>query len=518
MNKRNSHTIDLEIKVGKDDELISTTDLRGVITDVNDTFCKIAGYTRHELIGKNHNIVRHPDMPKGAFKDLWTKLESGESWRGAVKNRCKNGEYYWVDAFVTPIYKGSELCGFQSVRKQLKPKYRSRAEAAYKKLVKNTSNSKSRMSKTNRNWLAYKMIAFSLLVSAFMYSGYAGAIAIGLNALVAFILFREEVCSTNQYFRRLQDKYDSISRLVFSGSEASGISDFHIKKLESTIGTILGSLKHSSRILEERAENLMLATMKAKASADKQSQEISLIDTSIKEMSSTITNVAENTHIASQRVDEANSFCNEASVSMSSNRTKVKELEVDIAKAADSTNNLVKEAVKIGDVMNEIQGIADQTNLLALNAAIEAARAGEHGRGFSVVAEEVRSLSNRTHTAAESIKGSVSSIEETLKKLSSEMTNSLSVAGECVEDAKVSQELIHRLNDAISSISEITIQISTATEEQSAASKEISKNVENINIESLENLKQTESISLDTANIASKAEDMASMCIAFNKY
>ena len=104
MARHNKHLIDEEVDFDENVELVSTTDKRGVITYVNDEFCETSGFTREDLINKNHNVIRHPDMPKAAFKDLWEHLSQGQAWRGAVKNRCKDGRYYWVDAFVTPIF------------------------------------------------------------------------------------------------------------------------------------------------------------------------------------------------------------------------------------------------------------------------------------------------------------------------------------------------------------------------------------------------------------------------------
>lgn len=86
------------------EQLVSTTDLDGRITYANNEFCEVSGYTLDELVGQHHNIVRHPNMPKAAFGDLWDKLKRGDSWRGMVKNLCKNGDFYWVDAYVTPLY------------------------------------------------------------------------------------------------------------------------------------------------------------------------------------------------------------------------------------------------------------------------------------------------------------------------------------------------------------------------------------------------------------------------------
>ncbi|MDP5039362.1 MAG: PAS domain-containing protein, partial [Paraglaciecola sp.] len=121
MSKRNQNIINEEVKFNQGEELVSVTDTRGVILYANPQFCQIAGYTVEELIGQNHNVVRHPDMPKAAFADMWDKLKAKQAWRGAVKNRCKDGRYYWVDAFVTPVYEKNQLTGYQSVRTVLKP-------------------------------------------------------------------------------------------------------------------------------------------------------------------------------------------------------------------------------------------------------------------------------------------------------------------------------------------------------------------------------------------------------------
>lgn len=119
--------------------LISTTDPKSYITYANDDFCDIAGYSREELLGNPHNMVRHADMPKQAFKQLWEYLKQGQSWMGLVKNQCKNsGEHYWVSAFATPIKNESgEIIEYQSVRSQATQEQIKRAESLYSKMRNN---------------------------------------------------------------------------------------------------------------------------------------------------------------------------------------------------------------------------------------------------------------------------------------------------------------------------------------------------------------------------------------------
>ncbi|MDO9190468.1 MAG: methyl-accepting chemotaxis protein [Sulfurimicrobium sp.] len=114
--------------------LVSKTDLKGVITYANETFIELSGFPREELIGKSHNMVRHPEMPPQAFEDLWSTVKSGRPWRGCVKNRCKNGDYYWVDAFVVPVRKNDQTIGYMSVRSEPSRQQVQEAETLYRQL------------------------------------------------------------------------------------------------------------------------------------------------------------------------------------------------------------------------------------------------------------------------------------------------------------------------------------------------------------------------------------------------
>ncbi|MCB4360426.1 methyl-accepting chemotaxis protein [Quatrionicoccus australiensis] len=129
--KNNQPVTQREIAFPPNTYLVSRTDLKGCISYANDAFVAISGFTREELIGQNHNLVRHPDMPEAAFRDLWATVKSGLPWRGLVKNRCKNGDYYWVEAFVVPLKKDGQVTGYMSVRTPARRDKRAAAEAAY---------------------------------------------------------------------------------------------------------------------------------------------------------------------------------------------------------------------------------------------------------------------------------------------------------------------------------------------------------------------------------------------------
>ena len=114
------------------DSIVSKTDQKGIITYINEDFLRVSGFTKDELLGSSHNIVRHPDMPPEAFEDFWNSLKAGRPWTGMVKNRCKNGDFYWVLANATPYRENGQLVGYMSVRTKPSRAQIEAADAAYR--------------------------------------------------------------------------------------------------------------------------------------------------------------------------------------------------------------------------------------------------------------------------------------------------------------------------------------------------------------------------------------------------
>lgn len=132
--RNNQPVTQREISLAPQQKLISTTNDRGVITYCNDAFVEISGFDRADLIGAPQNIVRHPDVPPAVFAHMWGALKQGRPWMGIVKNRSRNGDHYWVNAYVTPIFEGSQVVGFESVRVKPTTDQIRRAESLYKRI------------------------------------------------------------------------------------------------------------------------------------------------------------------------------------------------------------------------------------------------------------------------------------------------------------------------------------------------------------------------------------------------
>jgi aerotaxis receptor len=174
--KNNQPVTQREVHFPPNTYLVSRTDLKGVITYANDAFVDISGFSREELIGKNHNLVRHPDMPEAAFRDLWTTVKSGLPWRGLVKNRCKNGDFYWVEAFVVPLKKNGQPTGYMSVRTPAPSDKRAAAEAAYA-----AAGQKGRLPSTGRKTPSIRTRLWAAMGALLVMMGIIGLS--GLNGL-----------------------------------------------------------------------------------------------------------------------------------------------------------------------------------------------------------------------------------------------------------------------------------------------------------------------------------------------
>jgi len=177
--KINMPVTDKEVFMKEGEILVSRTDLKGIIVDANDSFVAMSGFTRQELIGMNHNIVRHPDMPEAAFEDMWQCLKQMRPWTGLVKNRTKKGDFYWVDANVIPVFKGGKVSGYLSVRRLPKRDKIAAAETLYQKV-----NAKS---------ATIKPTGVSALIKTVTEIGIWHKTTVALSALLApnlFLLYR----------------------------------------------------------------------------------------------------------------------------------------------------------------------------------------------------------------------------------------------------------------------------------------------------------------------------------------
>ncbi len=460
------------------ERIISTTNAKGILTSYNNTFFNISGFPVEELDGKNHNVVRHPDMPPAAFEDLWSTVKKNHSWMGIVKNRCKNGDHYWVDAFVTPISENGQIVEYQSVRSKPNAERVKRAETIYQRINDDKTPFKKQLSLQNKLYLTSAITVLPMLLALFAAPQLAWlaalvSIALGLGLTNLFCKPLRELCQqTKEHVDNplmchiYTGRTDEIGQLMLAN-----------KMVRSELDAVVSRLDFSSDQLSETARSSSQVAQQSNDCIQKQQKTVSEIATAISQMSMAVHEVAQNTQQAAESTQQADAETEKGKHTTDKTIQAIHSLAENIGSAAGVINRLDEESKAISSVLDVIREIAEQTNLLALNAAIEAARAGELGRGFAVVADEVRTLATRTQDSIAEIESMIKRVQNSVHEATSTMQESSNRAEACSNQSSEISEFLTTITNSVASISNMTLQIANAAEEQSAVSTEITNNV-----------------------------------------
>ncbi len=510
------HVTGREYILREGETIVLATDLEGRITYVNEDFLRISGHEPSEVIGSSQSILRHPAMPREPFADLMRTVRGGKAWSGLMKNRCKNGDHYWVDIQAAPIFQGGQVTGFTSIR--TRPS-RERVEAAervygamaegrrgvriHEGVISTAGPARRALARAAGASLRARVAAHSIVgAGLFAALGVLGAGSLPVMALAAagaawclvggLALYRPVASAV----RRMRADIERISSGDLSG------------RIQSGGAAELASLAHGLRILQI---NMKLLIVRIKESA-------SVVVSGVREIAQGNDDLSRRTDVQASSLEETAAsieqlastvkqnaaHAGQASELASGSEQQVSQSETSLRRAVDTMARIQDSARRIADISGVINSIAFQTNILALNAAVEAARAGEEGRGFAVVAAEVRGLAQRTGEAAREIEALIGRSVQAIGE-------GADMVGEAGRISAEAREAVHQF---VSLVHEITL----ASQEQGQGIEQVNLAMTEIDGATRSNAALVAQAAAAAGNIRRQAEKLGALVNSFRLF
>lgn len=487
--------------------IYSRTDLKGRITEANPAFAQISGYPVEAMLGKPHNLVRHPDMPREAFADLWRNLQRGRPWQAIVKNRRSDGGFYWVLANASPVRENGQIVGYQSIRFKPTREQIYAAEEAYRRIREGDRSlaivdgravsPRARRVEAAFGWTTQLRLGMILALiaaitgSAAILDGAAHPVlrpltlsAFGLSALFAlsgfFLVDRRihrELKATVDYLETVLTSGNLKTRLDLGRDDGLGPIARHLSLFITWVEATVLSIGDAVTAVQIGTEDVLKGVLEIEKAAQSQSAASASVAAAAAELDLTIREVSGHLQTTETTVGETGRQATAGAGVSERAAAQIQDLAQAIRNAASEVEALGATSAEVGQIAGVIREIADQTNLLALNASIEAARAGTAGRGFAVVATEVRNLADRTMKATGNIDSLIIKIKGDSDRAIGGMRHGAAQVADGVTLVQNARDTLNGINALMSEAVRRVTEIANSSTQQTEAMNEITRNI-----------------------------------------
>ncbi len=487
--------------------LVSVTDPQGRIVYCNPAFVQLSGHPRESLLGATHALLRHPDMPRQAFEDLWRTLQAGQPWSGILKNRRADGDHVWIRLNATPMRQGERITGYLAVATEPSRESVTQSEPLYRRMLDEQQQGRrvhalaegeilrvdlwGRLGRTLRPGLRGQLAllqglallpalgcaqAFGLLS---LWTGITLLAGLGLGALAQQRLLIGPLVRVTDDANRLASG-DLSYKVAVGAQEPILHLQLALRRLSANVRAVVMDTRAGIDEVQTAAHEIASGNLDLSARTESQAGSLEETAASVAQIQATVQQTADQAVQGATQADRTAELAERSDAAVHA--------------VVDSVNQIAQASRRIADIIQVVEGVAFQTNILALNAAVEAARAGEAGRGFAVVAAEVRSLAQRTTTAAREIRTLINSSNECvdagtgrtneargrMEEVLGAVQGLKTLLGEIRHAAQEQQGGIRQINDAVGHLDGITQQNAAMVEQIAAAAQSLQGQVDEV--------------------------------------